>query len=88
MRATPKEIKDMLLDVSVELNQPYAMVEDIYFSQFKFLSEQMAKGTRGDYDSFENVLLKHLGTFMANKKYILKLKEIDEKRKTNEIIIQ
>jgi hypothetical protein len=88
MRATPKEIKDMLLEVSIELNQPYNMVEDIYFYQFKFISEQMAKGQKGDYDSFENILIKHLGTFMANKKYILKLKEIDEKRKANEIDIQ
>lgn len=88
MRTIQREIKEMLSVISTEMDVPYEMVEDIYFHEFKFVSEKMSNGKRGDYDSFDNILVKHLGTFIANKKYILKLKELDEKRNTDQTIIQ
>lgn len=87
MRTIQREIKDMLAEIATEMDLPYNMVEDIYFQQFKFISERIASGKRGDYDSFDNILVKHLGTFVANKKYILKLKELDEKRNESTTIV-
>jgi hypothetical protein len=73
------EIRELLKEVAIELGCEYDMVEDIYFHQFRYVARQMAKGTRGEPETFENVLLKHLGSFISNKKHIKKLKEISDR---------
>jgi hypothetical protein len=80
IRNVPKEIKELLIGVSGDLGVDYDIVEDIYLHQFEFTSEMISRGERDNYDSFENILLKHLGTFIANKKHINKLKDIHDRQ--------
>jgi hypothetical protein len=70
----------MLRKISDELGYDYDMVEHIYFHEFRYVARQMSKGIRGESDTFENILLKHLGSFISNKKHIKKLKEINDRR--------
>jgi hypothetical protein len=70
----------MLRTISDKMGYDYQLVEDVYFHEFKFVAEQLVKGVKGDYPSFENILLKHLGSFVANEKHINKLKEINDDR--------
>lgn len=87
IRNVPKEIKDMLLKISESRKLPYRLVEDVYFHEFRFLSEMMEKGEKDDYDSYENILLKEFGSFVANDKHIKKLNEIANanEKKNNEV---
>lgn len=81
MRVIQKEIKKILDEVADELGLPYYLVEDVYFHQWRFLAKQVSKGVRADgYDTYENILLKRLGTFVANRKYIEKLNEVLPKK--------
>jgi len=69
----------MLSEVALELDEPYELVEDIYLHEFHFISEQMKKGEKNNSSTFENILIKHFGSFIANEKHIDKLKEIHDK---------
>jgi len=80
MKNVQKEIRELLTTVSVELNQPYELVEDIYFHEFRFIGDKMKLGEKDNYPTFENILIKHFGSFIANKKHIDKLKEINDER--------
>jgi hypothetical protein len=44
------------------------------------VANQIKKGTKGDPETFENILLKHFGSFLSNKKHIKKLKELQDER--------
>lgn len=68
MRNIPLQIKKMLREVSEELNEPYELVEEIYYHQFEFLRDSLEEGKDADYPTFQNVLLKHLGTFYASER--------------------
>jgi len=82
MRTVPKEIKELLISVSLELDKPYELVEDIYFHEFQYTAEQMKKGEKNNAPTFENILLKHFGSFISNERHIVKLKQItDEKNR-------
>lgn len=83
-RNVQREIKIMLREIAEELGCDYELVESIYAHEFEFASNQITKGERGEPNTFETILLKHFGTFIANEKHILKLKEIsDAKERTN-----
>lgn len=73
MRNLPKEIKDMLTQISIETSMPYDVVESIYCHEFKFVTKQMEKGIKGKPETYENILLKHFGSFIANTKQINKI---------------
>jgi hypothetical protein len=77
-RVVPKEIKDLLHKIASDQGYEYRLVEDVYFQQFEFVANQMAKGNRRDYNTYENVLLKYLGSFISNEKHINKLTEIED----------
>jgi len=68
MRGIPLQIRNILKEVAEELNEPYAIVEDVYYHEFEFLRDCIEKGQKNEYETFENVLLKHLGTFFVNEK--------------------
>jgi hypothetical protein len=57
-------------------NISYRTVEDIYYHQFEFVVNQMESGEKGSFDTYEHILLKHFGSFVANEKHINKLNEI------------
>ena len=76
----PKEITKMLREIADRMGYDYQLAEDVYFHEFRYVARQIAKGTKGDYPTFENILLKHLGSFVANEKHIKKLKEIHDDR--------
>jgi hypothetical protein len=80
MRVVPKEIKEILLSVSSELNQPYDLVEDVYFHEFQYAGEQIKKGEKNNPSTFENILLKHFGSFISNDRHIIKLKMINDEK--------
>ena len=77
-RNVQKEIRDVLKEVASELNLDYKVVEDIYYHQYHYISEQISKGEKNNFPTFENILVKHLGSFIANEKQINKLKEISD----------
>ena len=62
-----KPVRDLIKQLAKEYDIPYGTAEEIIDSQFKFLKEAMGKGTKGEYDSFETILLRRLGTFEASK---------------------
>jgi hypothetical protein len=86
-RNIQKEIKDILCIVANKTGYPYALIEDIYIHQFEYLSEQMRKGEKNMPGTYENILLKKLGTFIANEKHINKLKYINDAKEKNTDII-
>ena len=48
--------------------------------EFEFVAKQISAGVKDNSDTFENILLGRLGSFISNKKHINKLKQINEKR--------
>lgn len=78
MRNVPKEIKDMLTSIAEEMECSYDVVEDIYIHQFEYISDQMRKGEKNDPGTYENILIKKLGSFISNRKHIMKLKYIND----------
>lgn len=80
MRGIPLQIKNILKEVAEELNEPYEIVEKVYYHQFEFLRDCIEKGEKNNYPTFENVLLKHLGTFFVNEK---RFEHIVERSKKN-----
>ena len=87
IRSVPKEIKEILVGISKEKSLPYKLIEDVFFHEFEFLAKMMEQGDRDNYSSYENVLLKEFGSFIANEKHINKLEEIRNanQEKDNEI---
>ena len=83
-RNVQKEIKEVLKEVAAELDMDYKIVEDIYYHQFYYIAEQISKGEKNNASTFENILVKHLGSFVANEKHMNKLKEIADDRKIHE----
>jgi hypothetical protein len=67
MQLVQKPIKKIIKEVAIELDLPIEVVTDIYYSQFKFVAVEMAKGVKGEESTFSNILLKYLGTFYASK---------------------
>lgn len=83
-RTVQKEIKELLHAVAAKLDCDYDLVEDVYFHEFEFTTKQMAKGEQDEYPTFENILLKHFGSFIANEKYLNKFKELNKARRVHE----
>ena len=83
-RNVQKEIKDLLKEVAEGLDMDYKVIEDIYYHQYYYISEQISKGEKNNYPTFENILIKQLGSFVANEKHINKLKEITDGNKVHE----
>jgi hypothetical protein len=78
MRSVPKEIKDVLTAIAEDMECPYDVVEDVYIHQFEYIAEQIRKGEKNNPNTYENILVKKLGSFIANRKHILKLKYIND----------
>jgi hypothetical protein len=76
MRNIPLQTRNLIKDVAKELGESYELVEEIYFHQFEFLRDCLEVGQKGKYETYHNVLLKHLGTFYASERKINKITEI------------
>lgn len=85
IRSVQKEIKEMLSIIADKMDCQYELVEDIYIHEFEYLTHQLKVGIKGKPETFENILLKHLGSFISNEKYIRKLKELQDEREKNKI---
>jgi nucleoid DNA-binding protein len=83
-RNVPKELKVLFKEVAEKVGVTQDEAEDIFYHQFKYLKEMIEKGTYNEYDTFENVLFKYLGTFVANEKHVKKLKEITDANKSKD----
>lgn len=81
IRNVPKEIRDLLRSVAADHGVDYRLVEDIYYHQFEYVADQMAKGDRESYDTYSNVMLRNLGSWIANEKHLNKIKEIENAKK-------
>ena len=80
MRNVQKEVRDILKEISDATGYDYQLIEDIYVHEFEFTSDQITKGERNNPDTFENILLKHFGSFVSSRKHINKLNEIQAKK--------
>jgi len=79
MRNIPLQIKNILKEVAEELNEPYAVVEDVFYHQFEFVKDCIESGERNKYETFDNILLKYLGTFYVSEARFKKIMERKEK---------
>lgn len=70
-----KEVRDLVREIAKKYDISYQDALEIIWSQFKFLRYAMGQGEKGDPDSFETVLLRHLGTFEASKSKIRHMSE-------------
>ena len=79
-----KEIRNLINEVSKELDLPFNTVRDIFYSQFDYIRKEIEKGKKGNFDSFSNILLRYFGTFYASEAKINNIekakKNKDEKR--------
>jgi hypothetical protein len=78
----------MLLKISFETGSDYELIEDIYCHEFEFVSNQLKLGEKGKPETFENILLKHFGSFVSNSRHINKLKEIQDEKERSENCLQ
>lgn len=80
MRSTQLLVKDIIKEVAEEMGQPFSVVEDVFYHQFEFLKDFMEHGDQKEFSTYENVLLKHLGTFYASERV---MKAIDYAKSRN-----
>lgn len=66
-RIIQKPVRDIIKELAKEFDIPYDTAEEIINSQFKFLKDSMGQGVKGEYNTFETVLLRRLGTFVASE---------------------
>lgn len=76
MRSLQKEVREIIKEIAESTGLSYDLVEDIYMHEFEFIADQMRKGIKNNPSTYENILIKKLGTFIANEKHINKLKEV------------
>jgi hypothetical protein len=81
MNAAQREVRDIINEVAKKTGFSPEIIECIYMHEFEFIAKQIAMGERNDPDTFENILVKKLGSFFANRKHILKLKSIEDAKK-------
>jgi hypothetical protein len=80
IRNVPKEIKELLSSVATQMKCEYQLVEDVYIHEFDFVARKLTVGEKNNPKTFENILLKHFGSFISNEKYINKLKQIQDEK--------
>ncbi len=81
MNITQTEIRNIIRDVANKFGLSYKVVEEIFYSQFKYVRDEISKGEKGEYNTMNNILLKHFGTFHASKgrvEYSTKNKKIKD----------
>jgi hypothetical protein len=75
MIAIQKDVRDIIRNISKKYNISYNDAHDIIWSQFKFVRDNIGKGTKGDYDSFIHIFLRHFGTFAPSERKIHHMSE-------------
>jgi hypothetical protein len=85
MKNVQREIKEMLTAVAEKQGCSYELVEAIFLHEFEFIAKQITKGEKGKLETFENILVKHFGSFLSNERYILKLKQINDDKIRSEV---
>ena len=80
MRHIQKQVRVIINDVAAKHGVSSELVEDIYATQFEFVVFNMEKGNKfKSMDGFENIYLRHLGTFIASEKCVKRMMDIDKK---------
>lgn len=70
-----KQTRDVIKEIASEFNLSFEDTREIVYSQFEFLKERLQSGVKGEFNTFDNILLKYLGTFYISKgkfKYVTK----------------
>ena len=67
MKLVQKKSHQLIKEVAVEMNIPLGLVTDIVASQFEFVRVEMAKGVKGEPQTFKTILLKYFGTFQFSE---------------------
>lgn len=83
MNIIQKDVKDLLREVSVEEDLPFNVVADIYFSQFRYVRDEIQSGVKGEPETYKNILLRYLGTFCISPGRMKHIME-HSKKKNNE----
>ena len=73
------EIRTILNEVSKETGIDYKTIEDIYVQEFEFIRDCIEAGEKDKPETFNNILIRFLGSFIANKKRVLRIKEAKER---------
>lgn len=85
-RNVQREVREILQGIAEKTGYSYDLIEDIFIHEFEFTSRQITKGERGKPETFENILLKHFGSFISSERHILKLKEIQEAKNDRQVL--
>lgn len=83
MRSTQRLVKDIIKEVAAETDKSYQFVEDIFYHQFEFLRDCMESGKGANVESYNNVLLKYLGTFYASENVITAIENAKIRKRQN-----
>ena len=79
-------VRKIIREIAEETGLSFNQVRDIALaSQFKFVVENMAKGVKGEPDTFKNIILRFFGTFKSSPgKIIHSTKAAQRKREREE----
>jgi len=75
-----KEIRNLINELSTKYNLSFDEIKDIVYSQFKYARYEMEKGSKGDFPTFKNIVLRYLGTFHTNETRIKRITEFKQKK--------
>lgn len=62
-----KEIRLLINEIAKDFDITTEVAREIVYYQFKYVRQEIEKGSKGDFDSYNNILLRYLGTFHASK---------------------
>lgn len=81
MRSTQLLVRNIIKEVAEEMDKPFSVVEDVFYHQFEFLKDFMEHGDQKDFATYENILLKYLGTFYASERVMKAIDNVKDRRR-------
>ena len=75
MSLIQKPLKEEIKRIAEKYNIDPLRIEEIENAMWDFVRTEMAKGEKNNEESFENIYLRYLGTFIARKGMIQHIKK-------------
>ena len=70
MNPTQKPLKEEMIKLAEKHDIPVEKIEEIERAMWDFVRTEIARGSKDNTDSFENIYLRYLGTFHTKKSII------------------
>jgi nucleoid DNA-binding protein len=75
-----KKVVDIIKEIAERKQLPYNVVEAAVLSQFKTVKQELEKGEKGNFETFRNVRLMHLGLIYTTEKKINAINKQKQKK--------